>query len=197
MLPEPIQVILKVIEVFNRLNIPYLVGGSMASAVQGVVRATIDADLVADIHLEQVQQLSEMLENEFYIDPEKIMNAVLYNGNFNLIHLDSMFKVDVFILKRRPFDLNEMRRRVLRNVGDSPADRLYFSSAEDTILAKLEWFRKSGEISERQWRDVQGILGLQSKQLDFEYLQKWSLDLGIQDLLQRALTEANLPGQKL
>jgi hypothetical protein len=197
MLPEPIQVILKVIEAFNRLNIPYLVGGSMASAVQGVVRATIDADLVADIRLEQVQQLSEMLKDEFYIDPEMIMNAILYDSSFNLIHLDSMFKVDVFILKRRPFDLNQMRRRVLQNVGDSPADQVYFSSAEDIILAKLDWFRKGGEVSERQWRDVLGVLGLQSERLDFEYLQKWSVDLGIQDLLQRAVKEANLPGQKL
>jgi hypothetical protein len=197
MLPEPIQVILKVIEAFNRLNISYLVGGSMASAVQGVVRATIDADLVADIRLEQVQQLSEMLENEFYIDPEMIMNAILYNSSFNLIHLDTMFKVDVFILKRRPFDLNQMRRRVLQNVGDSPADQVYFSSAEDIILAKLEWFRMGGEVSERQWRDVLGVLGLQSERLDFEYLWKWSVDLGVQDLLHRALKEANLPGQKL
>jgi hypothetical protein len=197
MLPEPIQVILKVTEVFNRLNIPYLVGGSMASAVQGVARATIDADLVADIQPEQVQQLSELLENEFYIDPEMILNAIVYNSSFNLIHLDSMFKVDVFILKRRPFDLNEMRRRVLQNVGDSPTDQVYFSSAEDTILAKLEWFRMGGEVSDRQWRDVLGVLGLQFDRLDFEYLKKWSLDLGVQDLLQRALTEANLPGQKL
>jgi hypothetical protein len=193
MLPEPIQVILKVTEAFNRLSIPYLVGGSMASAVQGVVRSTIDADVVADIRVEQVFPLSEMLENEFYIDPEMIMNAILYNRSFNLIHLDTMFKVDVFILKQRPFDLNQMRRKVLQKVGDSPADQIFFSSAEDIILAKLEWFRMGGEVSERQWRDVLGVLGLQAERLDFKYLQKWSVDLGIQDLLQRALNEANLP----
>ncbi|HMD88015.1 MAG TPA: hypothetical protein VKF38_02525 [Anaerolineaceae bacterium] len=194
MLPEPIQVTLKVIDAFNQLNIPYLIGGSMASAVQGIVRSTIDADLVVDIRMEQVQPFYEMLKDQFYIDLETIMDAIIYNRSFNLIHMDTMFKVDVFILKNRPFDLNQMQRRILQNIGDSQTEQAYFSSAEDIILAKLEWFRMGGEVSDRQWRDILGVLEIQSEGLDFDYLHKWAVELSIQDLLERAVKDADLSG---
>jgi len=187
MLSEPIQVTLKVITAFDRLGIPYLIGGSLASAVHGIVRATMDADLVAEIKPEQVLSLVASLESEFYIDAEMILDAIQYTSSFNLIHLETMFKVDVFILKQRPFDLNQMQRRISQSVGDSPEEQAYFSTAEDIILAKLEWFRAGGETSERQWRDIMGVLDLQGDRLDFKYLQTWATELGILDLLQRAI----------
>jgi hypothetical protein len=146
--------------------------------------------------MEQVQPFYEMLKDEFYIDLETIMDAIIYNRSFNLIHLDTMFKVDVFILKNRPFDINQMQRRILQNIGDSRAEQAYFSSAEDIILAKLEWFRMGGEVSDRQWGDILGVLEIQSESLDFDYLNKWAVELSIQDLLERAIKDANLPGQK-
>ena len=187
MLSEPIQVTLKVITAFDRLGIPYLIGGSLASAVHGIVRATMDADLVAEIKPEQVLSLVASLESEFYIDAEMILDAIQYTSSFNLIHLETMFKVDVFILKQRPFDLNQMQRRISQPVGDAPEEQAYFSTAEDIILAKLEWFRAGGETSERQWRDIMGVLDLQGDRLDFKYLQTWATELGILDLLQRAI----------
>ena len=187
MLSEPIQVTLKVITVFDRLGIPYLIGGSLASAVHGIVRATMDADLVAEIKPEQVLSLVASLESEFYIDAEMILDAIQYTSSFNLIHLETMFKVDVFLLKQRPFDLNQMQRRISQSVGDSPEEQAYFSTAEDIILAKLEWFRAGGETSERQWRDIMGVLDLQGDRLDFKYLQTWATELGILDLLHRAI----------
>jgi hypothetical protein len=98
-----------------------------------------------------------------------------------------MFKVDVFILKQRPFEVNQMQRRISQSVGDSPDDRAYFSTAEDIILAKLEWFRAGGETSERQWRDILGVLDLQNDRLDYEYLQHWAATLGIRDLMHKAI----------
>ena len=187
MLPEPIQVTLKVVTAFERLGIPYLIGGSLASAVYGIVRATMDADLVADIKSSHISSLVSLLENEFYIDGEMILDAIQHNSSFNLIHLETMFKVDVFVLKQRSFDINQMQRRISQPVGDSPEDRAFFSTAEDIVLAKLEWFRAGGETSERQWRDILGMLDIQGERLDFEYLQKWAAILGIQDLLQRAI----------
>ena len=187
MLSEPIQVTLKVITAFDRLGIPYLIGGSLASAVHGIVRATMDADLVAEIKPEQVLSLVASLESEFYIDAEMILDAIQYTSSFTLIHLETMFKVDVFLLKQRPFDLNQMQRRISQSVGDSPEEQAYFSTAEDIILAKLEWFRAGGETSERQWRDIMGVLDLQGDRLDFKYLQTWATELGILDLLQRAI----------
>lgn len=187
MLSEPIRVTLKVVTAFERLGIPYLTGGSFASAVYGNVRATMDVDLVADIKPSHISLLVTLLEDEFYIDSEMILDAIQHTSNFNLIHLETMFKVDVFILKQRPFDLNQMQRRISQPVGDVPGDRIYFSTAEDIILAKLEWFRAGNETSERQWRDILGVLDIQGDRLDFEYLQKWAAMLGIQDLLQRAI----------
>jgi hypothetical protein len=192
MLSEPIQVTLKVVMAFERLEIPYLIGGSLASALYGIIRATMDADLVADIKPEHISSLVSMLEGEFYIDAEMILDAIQNSSSFNLIHLESMFKVDVFILKQRPFDLNQMQRRISQSVGDSPDDLAYFSTAEDIILAKLEWFRSGGEASERQWRDILGVLDLQGDQVDYIYLQKWAVTLGIQDLLQKAIQSIRL-----
>ena len=186
---EPSRVTLKVVSAFNSLGIPYLIGGSLASAVYGVYRATLDVDLVADIHPDQISQLVELLRDEFYIDPEMILDAIQHTASFNLIHLETMFKVDVFILKKRPFDLNQMQRRILQSIGDEPSERVYFSSAEDIILAKLEWFRAGGEVSDRQWRDIIGVIKIQASQIDFGYLHQWAGELGLQDLLQRALQE--------
>jgi hypothetical protein len=100
----------------------------------------------------------------------------------------------VFILKDRPFEINEMNRRILQNIGGEPSQEAYFVTAEDLILAKLDWFKAGGEISERQWRDVQGILRLQKDRLDLYYLNKWSAEMGFTDLVSRALTEAGLAG---
>ena len=187
MLSEPIQVTLKVVDAFNRLEIPYLIGDSLASAVHGIVRATMDADLVADIKPEQVPPLVALLEGEFYTDADMIQDAILHSSSFNLIHLETMFKVDVFILKQRAFDINQMERRISQPLGDALDEQAYFSTAEDLILAKLEWFRAGGETSDRQWRDILGVLDIQSDRLDFKYLQKWAEELGVQDLLQKAL----------
>lgn len=187
MLSEPIQVTLKVVAALTRLEIPYLIGGSLASAVHGVVRSTMDADLVADIKSDQVDPLVALLEGEFYADPFMIQDAIQHNSSFNLIHFETMFKVDVFILKQRAFDVNQMQRRISQPLGAAPYETAFFSTAEDIILAKLEWFRAGGETSERQWRDILGVFDIQSDRLDVEYLQNWAEKLGVQDLLQKAL----------
>jgi len=89
MLSEPIQVTLKVTNAFEQLGIPYLIGGSFASAIHGIVRATMDADLVADIQLTQVSSLIALLEKEFYINAEMIREAIQRTSSFNLIHLET------------------------------------------------------------------------------------------------------------
>jgi hypothetical protein len=190
MLPEPVHVTMKVVEAFNKLEIAYLIGGSLASAVYGVVRTTLDADLVADIRVEHIQPLVDLLHDEFYIDPDMIRNAVQHSSSFNLIHLESVFKIDVFVLQSRPFDRNRMQRRVLQPLGDLPSHQVFFSTAEDMILTKLEWFRAGGETSERQWRDIVGMLNSQSDQLDLDYMQDWAISLSVDDLLQKAIAEA-------
>jgi len=190
MLAEPLAITLLVIEAFERLDVPYLIGGSLASALYGTARSTLDADLVADIKSKQVESLVKVLDKEFYIDGAMILDAILYQRSFNIIHLKTMFKVDVFIPKQRRYDQIQLQRRQLRVISIDPERKAFVTSAEDIILAKLEWYRLGNEISDRQWRDILGVLKVQAGRLDLDYLRQWANELNVADLLQRALSES-------
>jgi hypothetical protein len=186
-LPEPLAVTFAVIEVLDALRVPYFLGGSFASSAQGAARATLDADLVADLRPEHVQPLVAALRDAFYLDPDTVQHAVLRRSSFNLIHLTTMFKVDVFVNKGRPFERSQFERRQVTRLAVDPDRTAYLSSPEDTILAKLEWYRLGGGVSDRQWRDVVSVLRVQQGRLDLEYLASWAAQLGVGDLLRRAL----------
>lgn len=190
MLPEAVGVMLLVVEAFDRLHIRYFIGGSMASALHGVTRSTIDADIVAEIDLEQAQALAEILKGDFYADEEMILDAVLHRSSFNLIHLKTMFKVDVFVSKERPFDRAQFVRREKQVFSIDPDQKAFVATAEDIVLAKLEWYHLGGEVSDRQWKDILGVIKIQAGRLDLDYLQKWAAELKVSDLLQRALNES-------
>ena len=192
MLDEPIAVTLLVIDALDALGVPYLIGGSLASAVHGVLRATMDTDLVADLRLEDAEPLARALGGAFYVDAESIREAVLHESSFNVIHLETMFKVDVFIVKKRPFHRSQMERRIAQVIATDPERTAYVATAEDTILAKLEWYRMGGGVSDRQWRDVLGVMKVQADRLDLAYLRQWAAQLNVSDLLERALTEADI-----
>jgi hypothetical protein len=180
-----------IVEAFGQLGVLYHIGGSVASSVYGILRATIDADLVADLHLEHVRPLVMQLEADYYIDEDMIRDAIKRRSSFNVIHLDTMLKVDVFIPKSRLFDQEELRRaqqEVLLE-GTRPFN---IASPEGTILNKLEWYRMGGEVSDRQWNDILGVLKVQGTNLDMAYLRRWSVNLSVTDLLERALVDAGL-----
>jgi len=187
MLTEPIRVTLLVIEALNALNIPYFVGGSLATAVHGVARATMDVDLVADMRAEHAQPLVRALGSEFYADAEMIRDAVRERSSFNVIHKPTMFKVDVFIPKGRPFDRSQFARRIVQSLTEEGTDEIYIASPEDNILAKLQWYRLGGEVSDRQWNDILSVLRVQGERLDRPYLCRWAKELGVTDLLEEAL----------
>jgi hypothetical protein len=182
---EPIAVTLQVIEVLDRLGVRYVIGGSLASALHGVARTTMDADLVADLKPQHVRPLVESLQGSFYVDEGAVRDAVVNRRSFNAIHLATMFKVDVFIPKGRPFDLAQLDHAAAQLVATDPDRLAYVASAEDTILAKLDWYRKGGEVSDRQWRDVMGIVRVQGDRLDWAYLRRQAASLGVVDLLER------------
>jgi hypothetical protein len=189
MLPEPVAVTLQVTDVLDALNVPYLIGGSFASSVYGTYRATADVDLVADLTFDHVEPLVKALRKQFYIDAEAVRDAIRYRRSFSAIHLTTMFKVDVFIPQRRPYSQTQLDRRVKHVIWPEPECSVYLASAEDNVLAKLEWYRMGGEVSERQWRDVLGVLKAQSTKLDVGYLRQWAAALNIADLLENALIE--------
>ena len=197
MLAEPLTITLLVIDAFEKLSVPYLIGGSLASALHGTARSTFDTDLVADIKIEQVESLVRMLVSEFYIDQSMILDAIHHKSSFNIIHLATMFKVDIFISRQRPFDRAQFERRAAQVIATDPERMAYIASAEDTVLTKLEWYRLGGDVSERQWRDVLGVLKVQADRLDLAYLHRWAVELGVADLLAKSLAEAGVEGQIL
>jgi hypothetical protein len=179
------------VDAFEQLGVNYHIGGSVASSVYGIIRATIDADLVAGLRLEQARPLVKLLETVYYIDEDAVKDAIRRHSSFNAIHLDTMLKVDVFIPKTRLFDQEEFRRTQLQTLieGTRP---FYVASPEGTILNKLEWYRMGNEISDRQWNDILGVLKVQGTTLDLDYLQRWAAALRVTDLLERALVDAGL-----
>ena len=164
----------------------------MASSVHGIYRATADADFVAALRPDHAEPLVRLLQPAFYADLEAIRAATTSLRSFNVIHLDSMLKVDVFVASTAPFHLMQMRRRVLQAAGPDSQTTLYVASAEDTVLAKLQWYRDGGGVSDRQWNDVLGVLKVQGATLDRAYLEEWARELGLTDLLRRALQDAGL-----
>ena len=187
---EPVQATMLVIHALDQLNVPYVIGGSLASAVHGVMRATMDTDIVADLHLEQAQPLANALSGTFYADVEMMRDAIEHHSSFNLIHLETMFKVDVFIPKEREFDRLQIQRGTSHVIATDPEEEALVATSEDTILAKLEWYRMGVEVSERQWRDILGILKIQAETLDLSYLRKWAKNLGVANLLEKALQQS-------
>ena len=186
---EPVEVTLKVTGVFERLDVPYLIGGSLASTLYGMVRTTQDSDIVAEMRAEHIQPFVMALQDEFYVDDEMIAESIQRQSSFNIIHRESMFKVDVFIPRPRPFLQSQLARAQKQTFTFETEVSAKFASPEDTVLSKLEWYRMGGEVSERQWRDILGVLKTRAGELDLAYLQKWAGELKVGDLLERALKD--------
>jgi hypothetical protein len=175
------------------LAVPYYVGGAVASSVTGVARATLDVDLVAAIHLEHTPPLTAALSQHYYIDIEMMQQAVRQRSRFNVIHLATLFKIDVFVPQDTSFARTNMHRRLPLEVPEV-GRTLYFCAPEDIVLHKLLWYRAGSSVSDRQWYDLQGVLRLQAQHLDLAYLQRWAAEQDVAALLHRALDEAGLAG---
>jgi hypothetical protein len=179
------------LSVLDRMEIPYYVGGSVASSAHGIPRTTMDVDLVADLQLAQVDEFASMLQAEFYADGPMIRDALARRRSFNVIHFASAYKFDVFPLGTDRYSRSEFDRRraiEIRSLGPEPVE-CSVATAEDIILRKLTWYRTGGETSERQWNDLRGVLKVSGKTLDYDYLRHWAEYLKIDDLLERLLAE--------
>ena len=190
---DPLAIASLVARALDDLGVPYLVGGSLASTLHGEPRFTRDADLVAELQPRHAGPLARALAGVFYADAEAIRGAIARKSSFNAIHLATAFKVDVFISKR-PFDRSELARR---EPARGEGYEVYVSTAEDTVLAKLDWYRQGGEVSDRQWRDVLAMLLVQKGRLDQDYLRTWADALEVRDLLDRALAESSAEGSSV
>jgi hypothetical protein len=174
------------IAILDRLGIPYAVGGSMASSVHGILRFTEDADVTVEPFPGKETQLAAAFGPGYYISLEAVQDAVRRRSSFNVICLDTGFKIDIFVRKDQPFEEMAMSRRELIEFPDIPGKPLFFHSAEDTILFKLTWYRLGNESSDRQWSDILNMLKVQADRLDSAYLDHWAAVLKVDDLLARA-----------
>lgn len=189
-LAEPLRVAALVGEVFDRMAVPWLVGGSLASSIHGIPRATQDVDLVADLRLSHLVPFVAAMEQDFYCSEDAVRDAIRRRASFNVIHYDTAMKVDVFTLKGDPLARAEMDRRRLHDLGDASGLRLPLASPEDIILQKLDWYRKGDRVADRQWRDVLGVLKVSGATLNRAYLMEAAERNGLTDLVQEALNAA-------
>ncbi len=165
----------------KQLSIGYAVVGSVASSKFGVQRATMDVDIVTDFRASQIVALVGALRPDFYVDEELVSEALERRSCFNALHLETGIKLDFFVSKDRPYDRTALDRRT----QETPS----FMTPEDVLLGKLEWYRAGDETSDRQWTDILGILRA-TPEFDLEYAKRWASEIGVADLLERAVTQS-------
>lgn len=172
---------------FDALGVRWLVGGSVASSILGEPRATADVDLVADLRSRHVGSLYAALVDAYYIDEDATRSAVRVRGAFNVIQLASMTKIDIYCSADTALAREEFDRRIFIEID---GHRVPCASAEDIVLQKLLWFVDGGQVSDRQWRDIRGVIRVQGAALDRAYMERHATSHDVLPLLQRAFAES-------
>lgn len=181
---NPIEVTIAVARAFEAAGIEYFLGGSMATSFQGHPRLTNDIDFVVRLRVTHIRPLRQALGADFEVDEVALADAVRRKASWNIFHLPTVTRIDLFVLKDSEYDTEEFLRR--RAVELLPGQRVVLKSAEDSVLRKLLWFQSGAESSSQQFRDVAEVLRVQGAALDAGYLDKWAHTLGLQILLARA-----------
>lgn len=190
---EAIRITLQVTQELDKLGVLHVVAGSLASSLHGIPRATNDVDIVAALREQHVDAFVRALEGGFYIDADMIREAIARRGEFNVIELTTMFKVDVFVPLMDIVIRKELQRGVMVVVDHERNLSMRLATAEDVVVHKLSWYRRGGAVSDRQWSDTLGVLVVQQGKLDLPYLRETAMLLDVSDLLDRALAEAYAP----
>jgi len=188
--PDPVNLALIIARILERLGVRYCIGGSVASSVYGEVRTTFDVDVVADLGPDDVEALVAAVESEFHVVVETVDRAIRDRSSFNLIHEEMLVKADVFVPPDDPVFREQLERsRRVALLPDSGSE-VELASPEDVVLHKLRWYEMGGRVSDRQWRDVLGVLKVQRDKLDMAYLERAAASLDLSELLARARSEA-------
>ena len=187
MTDDPVAITLQVTKVLESFGIPYFIGGSFASSLFGNGNAARDVDIIASLEAEHLPLFVEVVGGEFDLQLEQAARAVAERTSFRLTHRETGFNVDIFVPPQNRFLRMQFSRSRKEKIGPDSQAIAFVASPEDTILAKLAWYRRGGEGSERQWDDVIGILEARGDTLNDAYLQLMADELLIRDLLDRAL----------
>ena len=186
---EPLRIAMDIVNLFEKMGINYMIGGSMASSLFGIPRSTQDVDFIVSLEDCQIGPLCSKLEGSFYYSESTIRDAVHRSASFNIIHLETMFKADVFVAGKASQSEFELQRRIPFQLEGSESAYVYLASPEDLIIEKLVWYEKGNRISERQLKDVEGVIKIQKHKLDLYYLKTQATKRNISELLNQLLAE--------
>lgn len=187
---DPLQLALLLTKSLEALGVRYLLGGSLASAALGEPRATLDIDLVVDLEQSSLAAWIQALGEDVLVDAQWAADEVRLRGSFQLIHRPTMTRVDVFVPRWEGLHLWKWQTRRRLVLDPESGDGLDVTGPEGIVIQKLAWYRDGGEVSDRQWRDVLGVLKAQGDLLDWSQLREWAVDQGVDGLLTRAAAES-------
>jgi hypothetical protein len=192
---DPSAGLIRLLQTLDLLEIQYMIGGSGASSFHSIWRATADIDIVALLRANDIDPLVDELQRDFYADASQIRMAIERGRSFNLIHIPTSYKFDIFPLSSDPYQQVQFGRRRFEQAKVFGTEPIEFAvaTAEDVILSKLRWYRLGGETSDQQWNDVLGVISVQGERLDLAYLRELARYLKVDDLLDQALTERHEP----
>jgi len=168
-----------VISILEKLGLRYFVTGSVAAIYYGEPRFTNDIDVVVDLSEKHVPQLlAAFPQGEFYLSEDALRRAVRRRGMCNVIHIPSTLKVDIMVAEDSLFNRSRFERA--RRVKPDEQCEAFFSSAEDVILKKMDFFREGG--SEKHLRDITGIMMVSGDELDHDYIESWADQMGLETI---------------
>ncbi len=177
---------------FERLGVPYVLAGGVAAIVYGEPRSTLDVDFAVHMGIEQARRLPTVAAESFLVAPDSALDAARNSTMFTMVHAASFMKIDVHVVPRSGVHKAEIERGRWQRLGPGYPDEIRIVTPEDLVLQKLRWYLDAGGVSEKQWRDVLGILKTRGHSLDFEYLRAWLAILGVADVFERACVAAGI-----
>ncbi|HEX2988688.1 MAG TPA: hypothetical protein VHS06_11030 [Chloroflexota bacterium] len=176
---EQTEILRYVVEVLEKLQVPYMLVGSISSAVYGEPRMTLDIDVVVQLVPDEIEHLCEAFPpEEYYVSQEAALDALAHEGQFNVIHASSGNKVDFMVARSDAWGVEQLCRRVRLEL--LPGLHGYVASPEDVIIGKMLYYRDGG--SEKHLRDIVGILKTGPQEVDKDYVRKWAGVLGLSDI---------------
>ncbi len=180
---DPLDIAALVGRALDASGVPYYLTGSIAAGVLGQPRFTRDIDFVVSLRKEKLDPLARALGADFDVDQEALLEAVRRRSSWNIFHLPTMTRIDLFVLKDDAYETEKLARRRPMNLGKGRS--LDVLTAEDAILSKLLWFKSGAESDGKQLQDVIDVMRVQAGQLDDSYLDAWASKLAVGRLLER------------
>lgn len=176
---------------FEEAEIPYYIQGTVANSLYGMQRATFAVDFVVDLYLEHIDNLQQQLKPFYAIDTQIMRDAVYSQTYFEIVHIESLIKINVLLSQKLDFE-KQAHNRIKRHrlLENSPS--VYVASPEDSVLTQLRIYRVEGETADDLWNEILGVLKVQGTSLDFAYLEQWAQKLKIADLLRKGYVDAGL-----